>query len=58
MGEIRIVGTGKTSGYPYPVCKKTLSHHRTALVETIQASTFEVSSENDRIHTDVGCNNL
>ena len=24
MGEIRIVGPGKTRGYPYPVCKKTL----------------------------------
>ena len=23
MGEIRIVGPGKTPGYPYPVCKKT-----------------------------------
>ena len=23
MGEIRIVGPGKTCGYPYPVCKKT-----------------------------------
>ena len=22
MGEIRIVGPGKTCGYPYPVCKK------------------------------------
>ena len=22
MGEIRFVGTGKTRGYPYPVCKK------------------------------------
>ena len=22
MGEIRIVGSGKTRGYPYPVCKK------------------------------------
>ena len=22
MGEIRIVGPGKTGGYPYPVCKK------------------------------------
>ena len=21
MGEIRIVGPGKTRGYPYPVCK-------------------------------------
>ena len=25
MGEIRIVGPGKTRGYPYPVCKKLLS---------------------------------
>ena len=24
MGEIRIVGPGKTRGYPYPVCKKIL----------------------------------
>ena len=24
MGEIRIVGPGKTRGYPYPVCKKCL----------------------------------
>ena len=23
MGEIRIVGPGKTRGYPYPVCKNT-----------------------------------
>ena len=25
MGEIRMVGPGKTRGYPYPVCKKILS---------------------------------
>ena len=25
MGEIKIVGPGKTRGYPYPVCKKYLS---------------------------------
>ena len=25
MGEIRFVGTGETRGYPYPVCKKTVS---------------------------------
>ena len=25
MGEIRFVGTGETCGYPYLVCKKTLS---------------------------------
>ena len=24
MGEIRIVGPGKTRRYPYPVCKKFL----------------------------------
>ena len=24
MGEIRIVGPGKSRGYPYLVCKKTL----------------------------------
>ena len=26
MGEIRIVGPGKTRGYPYRVCKKKVSH--------------------------------
>ena len=25
MGEIKIVGSGKTLGYPYPVCKKVCS---------------------------------
>ena len=25
MGEIRFVGTGETRGYPYLVCKKTIS---------------------------------
>ena len=24
MGAIRIVGPGKTRGYPYPVCKKRI----------------------------------
>ena len=32
MGEIRIVGPGKTRGYPYPVCKKEFS--RTAKNKT------------------------
>ena len=27
MGEIRIVGPGKTRGYPYPVCKKKHIHN-------------------------------
>ena len=33
MGEIRIVGPGKTRGYPYPVCKKKgyLDCNRTVL---------------------------
>ena len=26
MGEIRIVGPGKTRGYPYPVCKKEVCY--------------------------------
>ena len=26
MGEIRFVGTGKTRGYPYLVCKKEVSY--------------------------------
>ena len=25
MGEVRIVGLGKTRGYPYPICKKEFS---------------------------------
>ena len=25
MGEVRIVGPGKTRGYPYPICKKCCS---------------------------------
>ena len=27
MGEIRIVGLGKTRGYPYPVCKNISIFH-------------------------------
>ena len=26
MGEIRIVGPGKTRRYPYPVCKNIIEH--------------------------------
>ena len=29
MGEIKIVGPGKTRGYPYPACKNSLSLHAT-----------------------------
>ena len=31
MGEIRIVGPGKTRGYPYPVCKKNILYHRSPM---------------------------
>ena len=31
MGEIRIVGPGKTRGYPYPVCKKNRIYHRSLM---------------------------
>ena len=32
MGEIRIVGPGKTCGYPYPVCKKVHTHKQKKLL--------------------------
>ena len=42
MGEIRIVGPGKTRGYPYPVCKKLIvlpmgwdSSHETLIVTSV-----------------------
>ena len=42
MGEIRIVGPGKTRGYPYPVCKKNEyvygSLRRRSILMTIQYS--------------------
>ena len=31
MGEIRIVGPGKTRGYPYPVCKINRICHRSLM---------------------------
>ena len=31
MGEIRIVGPGKTRGYPYQVCKKNRFCHRSPI---------------------------
>ena len=36
MDEIRIVGPGKTRGYPYPVCKKKVFHGVVA-VGTVEA---------------------
>ena len=47
MGEIRIVGSGKTRGYPYPVCKKScynirvLNKNRKLTVESL-ALLFEL----------------
>ena len=32
MGEIRIVGPGKTRGYPYPECKKETSDANEVIV--------------------------
>ena len=44
MGEIRIVGPGKTRGYPYPVCKKTVYHSR---VESEISVLYGVNSQAD-----------
>ena len=41
MGEIRIVGPGKTRGYPYSVCKKEFAH----IFETGQVNWYEKSFE-------------
>ena len=35
MGEIRIVGLGKSRGYPYPVCKKIFYGIRITLLLTV-----------------------
>ena len=36
MGEIRFVGTGKTCGYPYLVCKKKVyTYLKKALTKTV-----------------------
>ena len=50
LGEIRIVGPGKTRGYPYPVCKKELSStakNRTNLIGKkkgcLKISVFEIT---------------
>ena len=38
MGEIRIVGPGKTRGYPYPVCKKIYFQSPKSYAVTITTS--------------------
>ena len=37
MGEIRIVGPGKTRGYPYLVCKKKQLYHDLPVWEIIHS---------------------
>ena len=55
MGEIRIVGPGKTRGYPYPVCKKMpslqlhISHlDRLPILRTLQNSADQFRRRNTR----------
>ena len=44
MGEIRIVGPGKTRGFPYPVCKKrTVGPGKTGGYPTAKNRTNSVS---------------
>ena len=42
MGEIRIVGPGKTCGYPYPICKKGMSFFREGKIR-LEKSLFSES---------------
>ena len=46
MGEIRFVGTGKTCGYPYLVCKSQNVDKNRKCVQTISfdISVFEINS--------------
>ena len=37
MGEIRIVGPGKTHGYPYPVCKNNIFFSQSEILVAIAA---------------------
>ena len=43
MGEIRIVGPGKTRGYPYPVCQKYLFYHMYGYQQFWMNFDFEIS---------------
>ena len=49
MGEIRIVGPGKTRGYPYPVCKNKRSDSKVKLC--LFAVTFEMLSSLPKFNT-------
>ena len=50
MGEIRIVGSGKTRGYPYPVCKKILSRNSTVLTQLHIPFLFEEPLISEKPH--------
>ena len=41
MGEIRVVGTGETRGYPYLVCKKEVSYMNELRVNLIYVKVGE-----------------
>ena len=45
MGEIRIVGPGKTRGYPYLVCKKTITYTTITRYPKLQ---------HEKVHTEQG----
>ena len=45
MGEIRIVGPGKTRGYPYPVCKKEFSSTAKSRANSISEVSNRVSDQ-------------
>ena len=56
MGEIRIVGPGKTPGYPYLVCKKIFSafsmvlewhSDRNFLLLSVQGAYFSICNANN-----------
>ena len=49
MGEIRIVGPGKTRGYPYPVCKNKRLDSKIKLC--LFAVTFETLSSLPKFNT-------
>ena len=62
MGEIRIVGPGKTRGYPYPVCKKEISRttkKRTNSVSQVKTySPLTISVTVDEIFSFISRHNI
>ena len=60
MGEIRIVGPGKTHGYPYPVCKKN-RYFEVSVFEITTVAEFANNLDPDEVahneppHMDLHC---